>query len=165
MPGFFYLNQPSAPLRASRRDELPPVAWHAPEDHIDDGRRMRHGLFELIEQQLVPGIGHHKIHQKGGIGRFRHFSTRLCTIHEPGRKCLALGLVGDQHLGRLRIGLGFGHQGPIDRSAQIAFPEAEQVIAEFADPATPVRSRTPKGEEEKYALADLLPHAFTKDFL
>jgi cytidine deaminase len=40
-----------------------------------------------------------------------------------------------------------------------------QVIAEFGDPQTPVRSRSPDGSEARYTLADLLPHAFTRDFL
>ena len=40
-----------------------------------------------------------------------------------------------------------------------------QVIAEFADPEAPVRSRTPGGDEARYTLAELLPHAFTRDYL
>ncbi len=40
-----------------------------------------------------------------------------------------------------------------------------QVIAEFAAPETPVRSRTPAGEEARYTVAEILPHAFTRDFL
>lgn len=40
-----------------------------------------------------------------------------------------------------------------------------QVMAEFAGPDLPVRSRNLKGEEEGYSLRELLPHAFTRDFL
>jgi len=40
-----------------------------------------------------------------------------------------------------------------------------QVIAEFATPDLPVRMRNLKGEEGRYTLGELLPHAFTKDFL
>jgi cytidine deaminase len=40
-----------------------------------------------------------------------------------------------------------------------------QVMAEFGPPDLPVRSRTPKGGEARYTLGELLPHAFTKDFL
>lgn len=40
-----------------------------------------------------------------------------------------------------------------------------QVIAEFAAPETPIRSRTPKGDEARYTLGELLPFAFTKDYL
>ncbi|MBX5481329.1 MAG: cytidine deaminase [Myxococcaceae bacterium] len=40
-----------------------------------------------------------------------------------------------------------------------------QVIAEFADPDTPVRSRAPGGDEARYTLGELLPHAFTRDYL
>ncbi|MGA9524314.1 MAG: cytidine deaminase [Myxococcaceae bacterium] len=40
-----------------------------------------------------------------------------------------------------------------------------QVIAEFAGPEAPIRSRTPGGEEGRYTVSDLLPHAFTRDFL
>lgn len=39
-----------------------------------------------------------------------------------------------------------------------------QVLAEFAGPDTPVKSRTPGGAEEQYPLRELLPHAFTRDF-
>ena len=40
-----------------------------------------------------------------------------------------------------------------------------QVMAEFAGPDLPVRSRNLKGEEASYSLRELLPHAFTRDFL
>ena len=40
-----------------------------------------------------------------------------------------------------------------------------QVIAEFAAKDVPVRTRTPSGKEAQYTLGDLLPHAFTRDFL
>ncbi|WP_338864258.1 cytidine deaminase [Myxococcus stipitatus] len=40
-----------------------------------------------------------------------------------------------------------------------------QVMAEFAGPNLPVQSRTPKGDVARYTLGELLPHAFTKDFL
>lgn len=39
-----------------------------------------------------------------------------------------------------------------------------QVMAEFGTPETPVRSRTPQGEEKEYSLGELLPHAFSRDF-
>jgi cytidine deaminase len=40
-----------------------------------------------------------------------------------------------------------------------------QVMLEFAPKDTPVRSRNLKGEEARYSLGELLPHAFTSDFL
>jgi len=40
-----------------------------------------------------------------------------------------------------------------------------QVIAEFGPASTEVRSRTTDGGEAQYTLGELLPHAFTKDFL
>ncbi|MFY2561331.1 cytidine deaminase [Corallococcus terminator] len=40
-----------------------------------------------------------------------------------------------------------------------------QVMAEFGPPQMQVRSRTPRGDEMRYSLGELLPHAFTKDFL
>jgi len=40
-----------------------------------------------------------------------------------------------------------------------------QVITEFGEPGTPVRSRSPDGREAQYTLKELLPHAFTRDFL
>jgi len=40
-----------------------------------------------------------------------------------------------------------------------------QVLAEFAAPATPVRSRTAKGLERRYTVRQLLPAAFTGRWL
>lgn len=40
-----------------------------------------------------------------------------------------------------------------------------QVLAEFAGPQLPVRSRTLSGDEAAYTLGELLPHAFTRSFL
>ena len=39
-----------------------------------------------------------------------------------------------------------------------------QVMAEFGAPELPVRSRNLKGDEARYSLQELLPHAFTADF-
>ncbi|WP_370459051.1 cytidine deaminase [Aggregicoccus sp. 17bor-14] len=39
-----------------------------------------------------------------------------------------------------------------------------QVVAEFAKPSLPVRSRNLKGDEARYSLEQLLPFAFTADF-
>lgn len=40
-----------------------------------------------------------------------------------------------------------------------------QVMTEFAPPSLPVRSRNLQGDEARYTLGELLPHAFTRDFL
>ncbi len=40
-----------------------------------------------------------------------------------------------------------------------------QVMMEFAPRELPVRSRNLKGDEARYSLGELLPHAFTSDFL
>lgn len=40
-----------------------------------------------------------------------------------------------------------------------------QVMAEFAGGALPVRSRNLAGDEARYTLSELLPHAFTASFL
>ena len=40
-----------------------------------------------------------------------------------------------------------------------------QMIAEFAGPDTPVRSRTQGGEEARYTAGELLPHSFGREFL
>ena len=40
-----------------------------------------------------------------------------------------------------------------------------QVMAEFAPSSLEVRSRNIKGAEERYTLGELLPHAFTAEFL
>jgi cytidine deaminase len=39
-----------------------------------------------------------------------------------------------------------------------------QVMAELGKPGLPVRSRNLKGDEARYSLQELLPHAFTADF-
>jgi cytidine deaminase len=40
-----------------------------------------------------------------------------------------------------------------------------QIAAEFARPEMPVRSRSSTGEEARYTLGELLPHAFGREFL
>lgn len=40
-----------------------------------------------------------------------------------------------------------------------------QAIAELGDGDVPVRSRNLSGVEQRWSLGELLPHAFTKDFL
>lgn len=40
-----------------------------------------------------------------------------------------------------------------------------QVLAEFSPPALPVRSRTTSGQEARWTVGELLPHAFTPSFL
>lgn len=40
-----------------------------------------------------------------------------------------------------------------------------QVMAEFAGPDLQVRTRTLHGQEQAYTLGELLPHAFTREFL
>jgi cytidine deaminase len=40
-----------------------------------------------------------------------------------------------------------------------------QVMVEFASGELPVRSRNLKGDEARYTLDELIPHAFTSDFL
>ncbi len=39
-----------------------------------------------------------------------------------------------------------------------------QVMAEFCPPATEIRSRNLKGDEDTYTLGEVLPHAFTKEY-
>ncbi len=40
-----------------------------------------------------------------------------------------------------------------------------QVLAEFAGPGLPIRSRTLHQDEAQYTLGELLPHTFTRSFL
>ena len=40
-----------------------------------------------------------------------------------------------------------------------------QVLAEFCAPTMPIRSRTTSGQEARYTLKGLLPHAFTGEWL
>jgi cytidine deaminase len=65
-----------------------------------------------------------------------------------------------------------GHSRPVAVAIVVDTPTpcppcgmCRQVMAEFAGPELPVRSRNLKGEEASYSLRELLPHAFTRDFL
>ncbi|HEX8698591.1 MAG TPA: cytidine deaminase [Myxococcaceae bacterium] len=65
-----------------------------------------------------------------------------------------------------------GHSKPVAVAIVVDTPTpcppcgmCRQVMAEFAGPDLPVRSRNLKGEEASYSLRELLPHAFTRDFL
>lgn len=40
-----------------------------------------------------------------------------------------------------------------------------QVLAEFGAPELPIGSRTVSGQEARWTIAELLPHAFTRSFL
>ena len=40
-----------------------------------------------------------------------------------------------------------------------------QTLIEFAEPSLPIRTRTLRGQQRRYTLGDLLPHAFTGRFL
>lgn len=40
-----------------------------------------------------------------------------------------------------------------------------QVLAEFGEAELPVRSRTPRGDEARWTIGELLPYAFTRSFL
>lgn len=69
-------------------------------------------------------------------------------------------------------GVAQGHNKPVAVAIVVDTPEpcppcgmCRQVMAEFGGADLPVRSRTPKGGEARYSLGELLPHAFTKDFL
>lgn len=68
-------------------------------------------------------------------------------------------------------GVAQGHAQPVAVAIVVDTPEpcppcgmCRQVMAEFCGQDLPVRSRTPKGDEARYTLGGLLPHAFTKDF-
>ncbi|MDC0709700.1 cytidine deaminase [Stigmatella sp. ncwal1] len=65
-----------------------------------------------------------------------------------------------------------GHSRPVAVAIVVDTPTpcppcgmCRQVMAEFAGPDLPIRSRTLQGEEARYALRELLPYAFTRDFL
>ena len=65
-----------------------------------------------------------------------------------------------------------GHSRPVAVAIVVDTPTpcppcgmCRQVMAECAGPDMPVKSRNLKGEEASYSLRELLPHAFTRDFL
>jgi cytidine deaminase len=74
--------------------------------------------------------------------------------------------------GALASGVAQGHGRPVAVAIVVDTPTpcppcgmCRQVMLEFAPQELPVRSRNLKGDEARYSLGELLPHAFTRDFL
>lgn len=74
--------------------------------------------------------------------------------------------------GALAAGVAQGHSRPVAVAIVVDTPTpcppcgmCRQVMLEFAPKDLPVRSRNLKGDEARYSLGELLPHAFTRDFL
>ncbi len=74
--------------------------------------------------------------------------------------------------GALAAGVSQGRGKPVAIAIVVDTPSpcppcgmCRQVMLEFAPKEMPVRSRNLKGDEARYTLGELLPHAFTSDFL
>jgi cytidine deaminase len=74
--------------------------------------------------------------------------------------------------GALAAGVAQGRSKPVAVALVVDTPTpcppcgmCRQVMLEFAARDLPVRSRNLKGDEARYTLGELLPHAFTSDFL
>jgi cytidine deaminase len=74
--------------------------------------------------------------------------------------------------GALAAGVSQGRGRPVAIAIVVDTPTpcppcgmCRQVMLEFAPKELPVRSRNLKGDEARYTLGELLPHAFTSDFL
>jgi cytidine deaminase len=74
--------------------------------------------------------------------------------------------------GALAAGVAQGRDKPVAIAIVVDTPTpcppcgmCRQVMLEFAPKELPVRSRNLKGDEARYTLGELLPHAFTSDFL
>ncbi|PTL78475.1 cytidine deaminase [Vitiosangium sp. GDMCC 1.1324] len=74
--------------------------------------------------------------------------------------------------GALAAGVAQGRDRPVAVAIVVDTPTpcppcgmCRQVMLEFAPKELPVRSRNLKGDEARYTLGELLPHAFTRDFL
>jgi cytidine deaminase len=74
--------------------------------------------------------------------------------------------------GALAAGVSQGRGRPVAVAIVVDTPTpcppcgmCRQVMLEFAPKDLPVRSRNLKGDEARYSLGELLPHAFTSDFL
>ncbi|QRK04062.1 cytidine deaminase [Archangium violaceum] len=72
----------------------------------------------------------------------------------------------------LAAGVAQGHGRPVAVAIVVDTPTpcppcgmCRQVMLEFAPKELPVRSRNLRGNEARYSLGELLPHAFTRDFL
>ncbi len=82
------------------------------------------------------------------------------------------GLTVCAERGAFAAAVAQGHRKPVAVAIVVDTPSpsppcgmCRQVMAEFSGPDLAVRSRTLKGEEARYTLRELLPHAFTSDFL
>ncbi len=82
------------------------------------------------------------------------------------------GLTVCAERGAFAAGVAQGHRKPRAVAIVVDTPTpcppcgmCRQVMAEFAPPEVPVRSRNLRGDEARYTLGELLPHAFTRDFL
>lgn len=72
----------------------------------------------------------------------------------------------------LAAGVAQGHGRPVAVAVVVDTPTpcppcgmCRQVMLEFAPKELPVRSRNLRGDEARYSLGELLPHAFSRDFL
>ena len=82
------------------------------------------------------------------------------------------GLTVCAERGALAAGVSQGRDKPVAIAIVVDTPTpcppcgmCRQVMLEFAPQELPVRSRNLKGDEARYTLGELLPHAFTSDFL
>ena len=82
------------------------------------------------------------------------------------------GLTVCAERGALAAGVAQGRDKPVAIAIVVDTPTpcppcgmCRQVMLEFAPQELPVRSRNLKGDEARYSLGELLPHAFTSDFL
>jgi len=82
------------------------------------------------------------------------------------------GLTVCAERGALAAGVSQGRDKPVAIAIVVDTPTpcppcgmCRQVMLEFAPKELPVRSRNLKGDEARYTLGELLPHAFTSDFL
>jgi cytidine deaminase len=82
------------------------------------------------------------------------------------------GLTVCAERGALAAGVAQGRDKPVAIAIVVDTPTpcppcgmCRQVMLEFAPKELPVRSRNLKGDEARYTLGELLPHAFTSDFL
>jgi cytidine deaminase len=84
----------------------------------------------------------------------------------------SFGLTVCAERGALAAGVSQGRGKPVAIAIVVDTPTpcppcgmCRQVMLEFAPKELPVRSRNLKGDEARYTLGELLPHAFTSDFL
>ena len=146
------------------------------QDEAQEGRRRQRtqtvaALEPLVAQALAV--------RANAYAPYSNFRVGAALLAESGQVYLgcnvensSYGLTVCAERNALARAVTDGHQGLRALAIVVDTPTpcppcgmCRQVMAEFAGEDLPVRSRTLSGQEDRYSLGELLPHAFTRAFL